>query len=476
MPASRLVTLALLACGGCAAAADPSSEPRVALSDLAYVGSFRVPGGNLGTQDYSSFDYDGAGLAFDPARHGLFIMSHVYSQLTAEIGIPTPVAVTTQDLAGLPTATLVQEFADLTAGHRNDEGVGNGVSITGLMLYGGRLVGAVNGVYDAGGQQTLTHFTASGTLSTSDFHGLFHLASDPLPVRATAGYMTAIPDEWRSLLGGPALTGYGGGSIISGSSLGPAAFAFDPAKLGAVATVPTKPLSGYPLAHPTLGTWGGAANPVYNMCTSCSGVIFPPGTRTVLVFGSTGLGVQGYGEGTDDPSLDGKPTPDGSEWVYDPVISSKGCHAYPYAAYVWAYDANDLAQVAAGAKQPWEVTPYASGTLTLPVDSGENRINGAAYDPDTGRLYLSQAAGDRVAAYSSLPLIHVFQLPAIGSTTGGGTAGGTSSGGGSTAGGSAGSGSGGGTDDTGGGSRCGLGAALGALGLLLGLRRRSCED
>jgi hypothetical protein len=73
--------------------------------------------------------------------------------------------------------------------------------------------------------------------------------------------------------------------------------------------------------------------------TTVRGVVFPAGTNTVLFFGTQGTGPFCYGEGTDDPSLDGTPTRDGTTWCYDPDVSYKGTHGYPYVPEVWAYDA-----------------------------------------------------------------------------------------------------------------------------------------
>lgn len=113
------------------------------------------------------------------------------------------------------------------------------------------------------------------------------------------GYMTVIPSEWQDSLGGKALTGHGCTSIISHQSTGPSAWAFDPDQLGAVAPVPSQPLVYYNLEHPSLGTWDHPlpANPIYNISTLITGVVFPTGTRTILFIGRTGMGEQCYGDG-----------------------------------------------------------------------------------------------------------------------------------------------------------------------------------
>ena len=222
-----------------------------------------------------------------------------------------------------------------------------------------------------------------------------------------SGYMTLIPPEWQSAFGGPALTGNCCLSVISRTSYGPAAFVFDPAAVGDSVPVPDSPLVYYPSSHPTLGTWGDSWDPswgiVWDGSTMIRGIIFPDDSRSVLFFGTQGVGGFCYGEGTSDPSLAGKPTPDGTIWCYDPGNPYKGTHGYPYTAMVWAYDAKELLAVKQGEKQPWEVTPYATWPLTLPF--GSATIGGAAYDAATGTIYVSQQFGN-----GSEPVIHAFTV------------------------------------------------------------------
>jgi hypothetical protein len=99
------------------------------------------------------------------------------------------------------------------------------------------------------------------------------------------------------------------------------------------------------------------------------------------------------------------PNEPGVVYCYDPEDSSKGTHGYPYAYYVWAYNAADLAAVNSGQFQPWEVKPYAVWKLTLPFAAWATHLNGAAYDPQNRRIFLSQAFAD-----GAKPLIHVFTI------------------------------------------------------------------
>ena len=157
--------------------------------------------------------------------------------------------------------------------------------------------------------------------------------------------MGVIPQEWQGAFGAPALTGACCYAIITRTSFGPSAFAFDPDKLGQINPVPATPLVSYPEDHPTLGTWiANGINLYYNQATSVAGVVFPNGTATVLFLGSNGIGEPCYGIGY--PTL---PLPPG-ESCYDPDFLTKASHAYPYKYWVWAYDANELLAVKSGKK------------------------------------------------------------------------------------------------------------------------------
>jgi len=395
----------LVATAATIAAADPSTLPRVSIADLHYLGAFKLPSvWSAGNPD-ATFSYNDDGLAFNPAHRSLFVKSHVYGQLVAELSIPVPVDSTDTDL--LKSAAFVQDFADISEGNLNPQNIANGMRIGGLMVYGNKLIGAEWAYYDGASEQTRSHFTSGLTLAASgDYRGMYTVG-DLFPA-FVGGYMTSIPLEWQAAFGGHALTGHCCTSIIGHQSLGPSASVFDPEDLGVLDPVPAQPVVNYPIDHPTLGAWGvGPPNPVYNMSTTITGIVFAPGTRSVMFFGATGLGSSCYGEGTNDINLAGQPTPDGSVWCYDPDNSSKGTHAYPYTTYVWMYDANDLVAVRNGNNQPWQALPYFSGVLNLPIAA--DTLNGTAYDPSTQRLYVEEAC----AIGDCEPLLHVFELTTL---------------------------------------------------------------
>lgn len=135
--------------------------------------------------------------------------------------------------------------------------------------------------------------------------------------------------------------------------------------------------------------------PYYSNAVRIQGCLFPEGTSTLLFFGHLGEGAFHYGLSQ----------PDGT--IYDPTFpSGQGEHAYPYTCFVWAFDVHDLAAVKAGSKLPWNVQPYTGWTFTSYGDTLGISGMGAAWDPDTRRVYLTvSGTGPNVT-----PLVHVFEV------------------------------------------------------------------
>lgn len=406
------------------------SEPLLQQSDLKYLGAFRVPKGHLGgaSKRQNFFSYGGAPLAFNSARNSLIMGS--YEKLVAEISIPA--IVNAPEINKLKTSKAVQIPTDITSGNLSKLGlngavIGNGGVLGGLLIYNGKLIGTSYGYYDATNASVVSHFTASPdwTRTGNKFSG-FYQVGEKKKTGLVAGYMALIPKEWQSALGGPALTGLGAIAIISRSSFGPAASVFDPDQLGVENPVPVIPLLQYPAGHTTLGEYATQKPSLYyNRSTEIRGLVFPRGTRSVLFFGRHGLGQTGngdscYGPGTTKPEEHGR-TKDSvpnicngavmkaDKCCYDPTDGSKGAHGYPYVYQVWAYDALELLKVKNGKKRPWEVVPYAVWQLKFPFSIENAHILGAAYDPETQRIYLSQASADR-PQMEPFPLIHVFKV------------------------------------------------------------------
>ena len=377
---------------------DPSKLPLLAPEALHYVGGFRLPAETVNGQDYS---FGGHPVAFNPARGTLFVgnsKGHV-----AEVNVPGPV--NSADVKAMPFATFVQTFADPTEG-RLPEISTIGVSVSGLLVHDNRLYGTASIYYDANNTQRFSHFVRSLQLNQRSFTG-WSQVWETNRTGYVAGMMALIPAEWQARLGGAALTGQCCIPIVSRTSNGPAAFAFDPAKIGQP-NVSATPLLYYTLEHATLGSWDGS-NPTYGAATGVGGVAVIAGTRTALYFGRNGIGPPCYGNGTADKTLDGKNGPDGEKYCFDPTTNSKGSHAYPYRYQVWAYDLNDFAAVKAGKKRPWQVVPYGVWPLTLPTPELSVRLGGVGYDAKNQLVYVSQLGADP-DGYSSRAIIHALRI------------------------------------------------------------------
>jgi hypothetical protein len=373
--------------------------PLVHQSDLVYMGAFRLP---QTSSDQVTFNYGGAGVAYNSANNSLFIIGR--NQLSAEVTIPT--IVNSTNLSSLQTATFIQQFVDPTEGELPliNPSNNSGLTLSGQLVYNGNLYVAGYTYYDGNGSQIYSHFARPLSLSTTgQVQGPFLVGTD---AHYGGGYMTLSPGEWQSALGGVALAGNCCLPITSVQSNGPSATVFDPSKLaansGSVRVV------GYPIGSP-LGPGITTQNNLFNLTTAVTGVVFPKGTRSVLFFGRQGVGPYCYGPGVSDQTLAGQPADGGADtYCYDPAGSSKGTHAYPYVYQVWAYDANDLVSVKQGQKQPYQVQPYAVWAFTLPFEdpAGDNKIAGATYDPQSNVIYVSQRCVDGDCG----PVIHAFKV------------------------------------------------------------------
>lgn len=373
------------------------SDGAIEQLQLVYEGAFRVP---PGPTDESSFDYGGTALAFDPIRRSLWLVGHDHHQLVAEISIPD-IRRGVASIDGLATAGLLTPFFDILGGRRGL--IGEGTSkIGGLLRDGQDWIVTAWLFYDGSGEQTLSHFRVSRSGLVS---GPFQLGADKRQAGFVSGYMTDVPREWVGPLGGPALTGQCCVNIISRTSLGPAVAVYDPKDVGGRTPVPVAPLLAYPITHPTLGEWS-SDGPLFNGNSQVGGLVFPAETGRVIFWGRVGLGPFCYGTGTADQRLHGRPVPGGgTNYCYDPDVSSQGTHGYPYALHVWSYDAAELAAVRAGQKASWDVRPRSAGTLELPFEQGQKLVGGAAYDPATRRIFLSVLNQD-----GPRPLIHVMKV------------------------------------------------------------------
>lgn len=369
--------LAATALSSVGQAQSPTSQPLVQSGDFRYLGSFRLPNNDgSGASPTGDLTYGGTALAIS-ASGGLFLAGHDWSQRLCEVSIPA--------IGG--TAVIRQRCADVMEGRQGQVDAGGSINLGGTLVHNGRLIVAAYSYYDADANQVKSHFASGTTLSTTgDLTGPVQVGT--AGAGFVSGYMGIIPNEWRSLLGGPALTGQCCIAIISRSSSGPAVSVFNPDDVGRVTPVPARQLLGYPLSTPLADA--NTANAYFTRSDVIGGLAFPAGTRSVLFIGRHGTGQPCYGTGAACGDLAG---------------DAKGDHSYPYYHQVWAYDANELLAVKNGTKQPSQLRPYAMWRLTGINNAGSATMAGATFDPTTRRLYVTERYGEN-------PKVHVYEITA----------------------------------------------------------------
>jgi serine/threonine protein kinase len=368
--------------------AEPPKEVKLLRkSNLQYLGAFRVPNYYDGTDEMS---YSSGQIAYNSVNKSLFMTAHGPS--VGEFSIPDPVK--SDNLGRLNTAKTLQKWVNVARRFPTPlADASDGTNLGGIIVVDGKVIGTAYAYYSGAQKQTTSHFVLDSLkLADAKVTGLFAVRGG----RAAAGCMAAVPGEWREALGCPHLTGLTGVPIISTTSAGPCAIGFDPAALKADATAPGTTFVYYPQGK-ELGAYTGPANPIWSGTANVTGVVFVPGTRSVLFFGRTGTNHAGYGEP--------------GEWG-DPHDGGKGPHSLngEYAAQVWAYDANDFVAVKKGKVKSHEVVPYDVWNFTAPFGGGEWNLGGAAFDPESNRLYLPFLNVDTQAERSSLPVVQVFEV------------------------------------------------------------------
>ena len=367
------------------------NEPLLYQSNLQYIGAFRVPpDGSLPLSE--EYDYGGTALAYNPANNSLFMVGHPQYQEVGEFSIPSSI-INDPNPMDLAQATSIQTPTNVISRIPNQP-IPDPI-IGGLMVVNGQLIGSMYANYNATGATYPSHFMLNSlNLSTASVTGLFNLGN--YGAGFVGGYMTPVPAEWQPYLGEPFITGNQSENIVSQTSNGPAAFGFNPATLGPGVN-PVTPYLDYPLADP-LGPPAGPADPLWSAASNVNGIVFVPGTRSVLYFGSTALNAVGYGEASQ---------------FNDTTRTSKGYHSQngAYAYQVWAYDATDFLAVENGQMNPWNLRPYATWTFNFPQPPGPTAIGGAAYNPATQTLYLVQQGGEGHTADGwDMPLIQVYHV------------------------------------------------------------------
>ncbi len=390
-------------------------------ADLVYEGAFRLP---LGPSDQQSWSYTPGGMTYspngDPAGGNdgypgsLIGPGHEWYDFVGEASIPVPVKSTNP--AQLPVAIQLHSFVDITEGLLAAEGnVDRMGGVAFLPRQGAqtsdKLYWTAYEYYNTDSSNYLSHGWSELDLSNPQAQGMWRLgsASDPdYHSMRTSEYLFDISTTWADqYVGGRYLvSGRHREAGCCGGAQGPALYAFGPwldgnppapgAELSAIA------LLFYPqvvacIPDPSQCYW-----PEYRACDAWQGAAWleAGGNQSVLVTGVKALGSNRYGQG--DPG--------------DCSYGSQGYHCDPYVGRFLFYDPNQLAEVAAGTRDPWSVFPFATydpindiGAYMLPSCYGGD-FRGAAFDRTRGLLYVQQVEGQEV-------LVHVWRL-SLGATSG----------------------------------------------------------
>ncbi len=407
--------------------AQATSLPLMQISDLEYQGAFAIPAADFGA---SSANYATSTIAYNSSNSSLFLSGFAPSGVLAEFSIPS--LVNSTNLSALNEATILQNFRAIL--NQTPDGNPQGIDrITGMTLINGKLI--VNGeeFYDAPADNTHTTLALENpsNIAGSTINGYYALNG----AAHAAGWISPIPSEWQSLLGGSYIAGNSSKYSINGRlPMGISAFAFNPSNINGTpsGTIPTTTLLDFDLNNPLYAAYNAYEDGNYNVVqsngntptghTAASAAIVPgsndlwteesqasygfivPGTRTYLTIGSSGGHVSGIGyKATQSNGYEcGGPCP------YD---------ANDYYNYYWLWDVNDLLAVKNGTLNAYDVRPYARGVFNAPFQTDAytqtpefHQILGGSYDASSDILYLAIDDGASIGPYDRVPVIAAYSV------------------------------------------------------------------
>jgi hypothetical protein len=389
---------------------------RLRKEQIVYEGSIRPF--HLGGGSNETFYYGMAGFTFNPngdpngSKDGypgsLFAIGHTYGELVGEFGIPSPKK--SNNFDDLPVGEMLQGLGDLanfsairSAIESYTEAAGDGSltidTLDGLVYVRGkeraddRIFWTVNKYYNAGHVNHPSIGMSHPNTGNPQAKGVWRLGPSgdaTFHAKSYSDYLFRIPRDWADqYVGGKFLAaGLSGGPMNQSYSHGPALYAFAPpnpndspsmgASLDAQILLRYPPHEGKYPGWTECDVWDGGA------------WVEAGGKSAVLFVGTKGLGSVRYGEPTSDSCHGGK-----------------GYHCDPYEGQIVLYDPDELAEVAQGKKEPWEVLPYAvisESELDLPFENCGGGLSEVAYDPVSKKLYIVEhIPGGKVP-------IHVFGI------------------------------------------------------------------
>jgi len=383
-------------------------------SDLVYQGAFAYPPGD-------DWAYSGHALAYYPEGDpestdgypgSLYAAGHAWYDLVGEITIPKPVI--SDDFDDLPQASVLRALTDITGGWKdnctyNDDCIYREVDGLEYLPNISKIAWNLRDWYNAAGydQDSL----GWSELDMTGAQGVWHIGergNDVFHNAKTCNYLFKAPESFASqyLEGKWLIAGNHRGAGAFGGSQGPTLYALAPWEDG------NPPESGqnldalalvyYPTVYPAClddpaecyfpnyrakDDWGGGA------WVQTADSLKATGKSGILIFGRKALGDNCYGT----PEQCGGDTCD----IY------KGYHAYPYEPQILFYDPEELKEVIAGTRQPWEVVPYeVYRPLSEVLDPECATLGAAAYDRERGLIYVTE----QTAGPWGETVVHVWEV------------------------------------------------------------------
>lgn len=426
---SKKISLLFIVCFGIMSSNvfGQDSLPIINIDDFVYQGAFRIPSGSF---DSISADYTEGIIAVNHDNNSLYLCGHDWYESIGEFSIPT--LVNSTDINDLNIAENLQPFKDIldlaTNGNPFDRNLISGMLYENNKLY----VNAVT-YYDCNTEHSLTTLVVEtpSDIANSEITGYYTLDG----FCHASGWISQVPEEWLSSLGGDHICGNSSKyPINTRSTIGISAFSFNISDIsGNPDTISTTTLLDFDLANMLCADYNSYQNPRYNLISydadkavtghtaedvnavpgdnnlwtevsQASYGFIVPGTRTYFTVGASGghnFGI-GYKAKQSNGHIAGGPC------AYD---------ASDYYNYYWLWDVNDLLAVKNGTKNEYDIRPYAYGEFDVPFqydnykDTAEfHEIIGGCYDKESGLLYLTIKNGLSISAYGYLPVIVAYKI------------------------------------------------------------------
>ncbi|HMB69230.1 MAG TPA: hypothetical protein VKU85_07950, partial [bacterium] len=332
-------------------------------------------------------------IAYVPTRNTLLAVGKAF----AEVGIPEPVI--SRNPGDLPEATMLTRMFDPMAPLAR--ALGPARSLGGVTWLDGRFWVGTWEFYNVAARDNL------GITSFDDGYGdprgawrvgppgVHRPSKNAFHANKTHDYVMVIPDSWseafapgRRLAGGRHRE-----AGANGGGRGPALYAFR----AGTDVPPGGDLDGIPLMYfqERARVW-----PDYRKADRYHAVwIWRGGRQAVIVGAMKGLGPDFYGPGP-------------------PCSQDKGFHANPYEPRMYFVDVNELGEVAAGRRAPWEIRAYDEKVAKEMWGYGEGAnpqckreyMADWAFDGERGLLYASEPKAYEPGGFLNGMIVHVWRV------------------------------------------------------------------